>query len=283
MALPDSRLQRVSQFGSLISRQLHNKPAAAFQRDAHHDAAALLGHLERAIARPRLHRRHPASPSSRARTNGPRRRDARAVLRGPRAPTASRGPYQAGPAKRDWPQQPCRSVALLSRVRTQNGNDRQRAPPRNPRQTARRHRPRAFGQAARRPDKLPGPRVVRPRPMRISTTAVTTHLPAICLCDVASASFSMITKEKCAYRKLFLRDHEKRAERQTAVSALVRGTHHLQQCSGFPLSTLGGAGNRTRVLQYLTRSSPSAACICFSQPRRSRRQDADGLSHCLMS
>ena len=42
----------------------------------------------------------------------------------------------------------------------------------------------------------------------------------------------------------------------------------------------GGAGNRTRVLQYLTRTSPSAACICFSQPRRSRKQVADGLSHC---
>jgi predicted O-methyltransferase YrrM len=34
-----------------------------------------------------------------AHTNGPRRRGARAVLREPRAPTASRGPYQAGPAR----------------------------------------------------------------------------------------------------------------------------------------------------------------------------------------
>jgi hypothetical protein len=63
VALPDSRLQRITQLDSLVSRQFHNKPAAAFQRDAHYDAAALLGHLERAIARPRLHRRHPASPS----------------------------------------------------------------------------------------------------------------------------------------------------------------------------------------------------------------------------
>src|SRR6516165_3055307 len=41
---------------------------------------------------------------------------------------------------------------------------------------------------------------------------------------------------------------------------------HLQQCSGFPLSTLGGGGNRTRVLQYLTRASPSAACFVFLSP-----------------
>ena len=59
-----------------------------------------------------------------------------------------------------------------------------------------------------------------------------------------------------------------RKTRRAAVSAIRRVVNG------------GGAGNRTRVLQYLTRTSPSAACICFSQPRRSRRQDADGLSHC---
>src|ERR1700761_5773170 len=48
----------------LIGGQLNDEPATTFQRDAHHDATALLGHLERAIARPRLHRRHAASPSS---------------------------------------------------------------------------------------------------------------------------------------------------------------------------------------------------------------------------
>src|SRR5487761_604724 len=47
----------------LIGGQLNDEPATTFQRDAHHDAPAPLGHLERAIARPRLHRRHAASPS----------------------------------------------------------------------------------------------------------------------------------------------------------------------------------------------------------------------------
>jgi len=32
------------------------------------------------------------------------------------------------------------------------------------------------------------------------------------------------------------------------------------------LSTLGGGGNRTRVLQYLTRASPGAACSAFLSP-----------------
>jgi HNH endonuclease len=35
---------------------------------------------------------------------------------------------------------------------------------------------------------------------------------------------------------------------------------------GLPLSTLGGGGSRTRVLQYLTRSSPGAACCAFLSP-----------------
>jgi hypothetical protein len=41
---------------------------------------------------------------------------------------------------------------------------------------------------------------------------------------------------------------------------------HLQQCSRSPLSTLGGGGNRTRVLQYITRASPGAACPAFLSP-----------------
>jgi hypothetical protein len=155
VALPDSRLQRITQLDSLVSRQFNNKPAAAFQRDAHHDAAALLGHLERAIARPRLHRRHPASPSFTRtyqwssppwRPCGPSR-----TVRANRLARAVSGrPRQAG-----LTQQPCRSVALLSRVRTQNGNDRLRAPPRNPAQTALRHRPRARSRPPRRPRPLP--------------------------------------------------------------------------------------------------------------------------------
>src|SRR5215472_12290290 len=41
---------------------------------------------------------------------------------------------------------------------------------------------------------------------------------------------------------------------------------HLQQCSRSPLSTLGGGGDRTRVLQYITRASPGAACSGFLSP-----------------
>src|SRR5260370_25113129 len=48
--------------------------------------------------------------------------------------------------------------------------------------------------------------------------------------------------------------------------SIHRGFGHLQQCSRPPLSTLGGGGNRTRVLQYLTRASPGAACFAFLSP-----------------
>jgi hypothetical protein len=48
--------------------------------------------------------------------------------------------------------------------------------------------------------------------------------------------------------------------------SIHRGLGHLQQCSRPALSTLGGGGNRTRVLQYLTRASPGAACSAFLSP-----------------
>jgi len=48
--------------------------------------------------------------------------------------------------------------------------------------------------------------------------------------------------------------------------SICRGDGHLQQCSRWLLSTLGGGGNRTRVLQYLTRASPGAACSAFLSP-----------------
>jgi len=48
--------------------------------------------------------------------------------------------------------------------------------------------------------------------------------------------------------------------------SIRRGFGHLQQCSREILSTLGGGGNRTRVLQYLTRASPGAACSAFLSP-----------------
>jgi hypothetical protein len=50
-------------------------------------------------------------------------------------------------------------------------------------------------------------------------------------------------------------------------SLLVTGGFgHLQQCSRLSLSTLGGGGNRTRVLQCITRASPGAACCAFLSP-----------------
>jgi len=64
-------------------------------------------------------------------------------------------PGQAPPTAHTGQQQPCRSVALLSRVRTQNGNDRLRAPPTNPARTAQHGRPRALCRPARRPRPLP--------------------------------------------------------------------------------------------------------------------------------
>jgi hypothetical protein len=48
--------------------------------------------------------------------------------------------------------------------------------------------------------------------------------------------------------------------------SIYGGLGHLQQCSRSVLSTLGGGGNRTRVLQYLTRASPGAACFAFLSP-----------------
>src|SRR3954454_18474285 len=57
-------LQRVAELAGLRGRHLDDQPPAALEGDAHDDATALLGHLERAVAGPRLHGRHAASPSS---------------------------------------------------------------------------------------------------------------------------------------------------------------------------------------------------------------------------
>ena len=46
--------------------------------------------------------------------------------------------------------------------------------------------------------------------------------------------------------------------------------------TGWPcVTSRGGGGSRTRVLQYLTRASPGAACLLISQPRRSCRPAAE--------
>jgi hypothetical protein len=55
-------LQGSRELCRLVGRQLDHEAAAAFERYAHYDAAAFLRDLERAVTRPRLHRRHPASP-----------------------------------------------------------------------------------------------------------------------------------------------------------------------------------------------------------------------------
>ena len=61
----------------------------------------------------------------------------------------------------------------------------------------------------------------------------------------------------------------------------VSGTSNNAQRD--PLSTLGGGGNRTRVLQYLTRASPGAAYCAFLSPGDHASKFADGLSRCEMS
>src|SRR5581483_11821839 len=60
----DHVLQRVSESAGLVRRELDDESAAAFEGHPHHDATPLLDHFERAVARPRLHRRHARSPSS---------------------------------------------------------------------------------------------------------------------------------------------------------------------------------------------------------------------------
>jgi hypothetical protein len=100
-------LERFRELSRFVSRQFDHKPATALERHAHHDAAAFLRDLERAITRPRLHRRHPASPSC----PGPHETSLRPAT-GPPATAASAG---------DSPSY--RSVDLLSRVRPPDGND----------------------------------------------------------------------------------------------------------------------------------------------------------------
>src|SRR5687768_5281824 len=49
----------------LVRGHLDHEPPAALERHTQHDAAALLGHLERAVTSPRLHSRHGCTPSVR--------------------------------------------------------------------------------------------------------------------------------------------------------------------------------------------------------------------------
>src|SRR5580658_944753 len=67
-------LQGVTKLSRLVRRELNNKPASAFKRNAHNNAAPLLGDLKRTVTCPRLHRRHFPSPSCGLRAPRPRRR-----------------------------------------------------------------------------------------------------------------------------------------------------------------------------------------------------------------
>jgi len=96
-------------------------------------------------------------------------------------------------------QQLCRSVALLSRVRTQNGNDRLRAPSRKPAQTATCGRPRPL------PARLRGRPVARRSPLRRARTSraarCLTAGPQTSRASPATVSGnSMITEILRAYR-----------------------------------------------------------------------------------
>src|SRR5690606_6966641 len=68
-------LDGVAEFLGLLCGKLDDETAAAFERDPHDDTAPLLGHLERTVSRPRLHRRHACIPFLRraaaSRTCGP--------------------------------------------------------------------------------------------------------------------------------------------------------------------------------------------------------------------
>src|SRR5687768_14343063 len=51
-------LEGLAEFLGLVGGQLDHETAAALQWDPHDDSASLLGHFERTVSRPRLHRRH---------------------------------------------------------------------------------------------------------------------------------------------------------------------------------------------------------------------------------
>ena len=60
-----------------------------------------------------------------------------------------------------------------------------------------------------------------------------------------------------------------------------RSTNTAQKC--WNLSDLGGVEIRTRVLQDVSKSSPSAVCIVFLSPGDHADKTPNGLSHCLIS
>ena len=59
-----SGLQRIAEVARLLGRHLHDQAATSFERHAHHDAPALLGHLKGTVTGPGLHRGHLLLPPS---------------------------------------------------------------------------------------------------------------------------------------------------------------------------------------------------------------------------
>src|SRR5690625_4797096 len=54
----DDALELVTELVGFVGRELYDQAATTFERDAHDDAATLLGDLHRPVAGPRLHGRH---------------------------------------------------------------------------------------------------------------------------------------------------------------------------------------------------------------------------------
>jgi hypothetical protein len=123
---PNHRFQGVTKPGCFVSGELNNETAAAFKRDTHHDAAALFGDLKRTVSRPRLHRRHYPIPFPPAPSHRPLRH---CLPRWHCLPGFCARRYPGACGETGKPQ-PFLSVALLSRVRKQNGNDRRSLAPR---------------------------------------------------------------------------------------------------------------------------------------------------------
>ena len=64
LSSPDNVLESITEGTRLFGVQLDDQAATAFEGDTHDNAPALLGDLQRTIARPRLHRRHLVSPQT---------------------------------------------------------------------------------------------------------------------------------------------------------------------------------------------------------------------------
>src|SRR6476469_2295149 len=93
----DGGLEGVAEVGRLVRGELDDESPATLERNAHDDAAPLLGDLERTVTRPRLHGRHTCSPSVLTRRS---KRHVAAIIpcarRGRRTGAAIKGRSRAG-------------------------------------------------------------------------------------------------------------------------------------------------------------------------------------------